>query len=70
MVGFSRKNLPAPTTGDPFLIQLCCSCLSQDQSQRPPFSEIVQMLDKQYGPPGESDWVKSDHLVFTGGSGP
>lgn len=55
IVGYQSGSLPIPTTGCPFLIELCKQCLNQEPSKRPTFTDIVTMLDRQYGPPSWAD---------------
>jgi hypothetical protein len=49
-VGFAKRSLPDPTAGDPLLVQLCCACRSYEPAQRPTFTQILEAMDKAWGP--------------------
>jgi len=47
-VGFRNKSLPAPESGDPFLIDLCKQCMAIDPKERPTFTDIVNKIESKY----------------------
>lgn len=46
-VGYERKQIPVPTRGNAFILNMMRGCLSLDRDTRPTFKEIVGQLQQR-----------------------
>lgn len=46
-VGYERKQIPVPTKGNMFILNMMRGCLSLDRDARPTFKEIVGQLQQR-----------------------
>lgn len=46
-VGYERKQIPVPTKGNAFILNMMRGCLSLDRDERPTFKEIVGQLQQR-----------------------